>query len=99
MEFVTRLPDFHYRLDEMSAALRAVQVERLDEILADRAVVAALYTELLRRLEDVAAPTRDGGHSRAPSACPEVCGAAGKGGKGDTAGDLLRRSRVQGIDR
>ena len=49
--------DFNYRLDEMSAALGAVPVEWLDETLADRAVVAALYTELLRRLEDVAAPT------------------------------------------
>jgi dTDP-4-amino-4,6-dideoxygalactose transaminase len=48
---------FNYRLDEMSAALGAVQVERLDEILARRARVAAAYGDRLRRLDDVSVPT------------------------------------------
>jgi dTDP-4-amino-4,6-dideoxygalactose transaminase len=47
---------FNYRLDEMSAALGAVQVERLDEILAGRARVAASYKKRLQNLEDVEAP-------------------------------------------
>src|SRR5215467_3681455 len=36
---------WNYRLDEMSAALGLVQVERLDEILARRARVADAYTQ------------------------------------------------------
>jgi len=48
---------FNYRLDEMSAALGAVQVERLDEILARRERVAAAYGNRLRRLDDVGVPT------------------------------------------
>jgi dTDP-4-amino-4,6-dideoxygalactose transaminase len=47
---------WNYRLDELSAALGLVQVERLDEILARRARVAAAYTQRLSRLEDVTAP-------------------------------------------
>src|SRR5262245_30451021 len=48
---------WNYRLDELSAALGAVQVERLDEILARRERVAAAYTRYLLRLEHVETPT------------------------------------------
>jgi dTDP-4-amino-4,6-dideoxygalactose transaminase len=48
---------WNYRLDELSAALGVVQVERLDEILARRARVAAAYTQRLSRLDHVSAPT------------------------------------------
>jgi dTDP-4-amino-4,6-dideoxygalactose transaminase len=48
---------WNYRLDELSAALGAVQVERLEEILAQRALVADAYTRRLARLEHVAPPT------------------------------------------
>ena len=41
----------------MSAALGAVQVDRLDEILARRERVAAAYTRRLLRLEHVETPT------------------------------------------
>jgi dTDP-4-amino-4,6-dideoxygalactose transaminase len=44
---------YNYRLDELSAALGAVQVMRLDEILAKRARVAGWYRERLRHLDDV----------------------------------------------
>jgi len=47
---------FNYRLDEMSAALGCVQVERLDEILARRARVADAYTKRLARLDHVTPP-------------------------------------------
>jgi perosamine synthetase len=47
---------WNYRLDELSAALGLVQVERLDEILERRARVAAAYTRRLSRLEHVTAP-------------------------------------------
>jgi dTDP-4-amino-4,6-dideoxygalactose transaminase len=47
---------WNYRLDELSAALGAVQIERLDEILARRARVAAAYTRQLADLEHVATP-------------------------------------------
>src|SRR5262245_51569833 len=47
---------WNYRLDELSAALGAVQVERLDEILARRARVADAYTERLGRFEHVTPP-------------------------------------------
>ncbi len=51
----TRL-GYNYRLDEMSAALGAVQMSRLDELLAKRARVAAWYTERLRALPGVEPP-------------------------------------------
>ena len=49
---------FNYRLDDISAALGIGQVERLDEILAARAAVAARYTELLAGV-DVEPPLAD----------------------------------------
>jgi perosamine synthetase len=48
---------YNYRLDEMSAALGASQIRRLDQILDRRGCVAAWYTERLRRLERVSPPT------------------------------------------
>jgi len=51
----TRL-GYNYRLDEMSAALGASQVSRLDELLAKRERVAAWYTERLRGMSGVQAP-------------------------------------------
>jgi perosamine synthetase len=47
---------WNYRMDELSAALGAAQVERLDEILARRARVAAAYTRRLSRLEHAMPP-------------------------------------------
>ena len=47
---------WNYRLDELSAALGAVQVERLEDILAQRARVADAYTRRLVRLEHVTPP-------------------------------------------
>jgi len=48
---------YNYRLDELSAALGAVQVSRLDEILAKRARVAGWYRDRLKHLEDIELPT------------------------------------------
>jgi perosamine synthetase len=50
---------FNYRLTEMQAALGVAQLERLDEMLADRARVAGLYTERLAAL-DYGAPAGEG---------------------------------------
>lgn len=47
---------YNYRLDEMSAALGAVQMERLDEILEARAAAAALYEARLADSEHVTPP-------------------------------------------
>ncbi len=47
---------FNYRLDEMSAALGCVQVERLDEIVRRRARVANAYALRLAKLDHVTAP-------------------------------------------
>ena len=44
---------FNYRLDDVSAAIGLGQVERLDEILAARAAVAARYDALLGTIEGV----------------------------------------------
>ena len=49
---------FNYRLDEIASALGLAQLERLDEMLADRAAVAARYTELLAGV-DVEPPLAD----------------------------------------
>jgi dTDP-4-amino-4,6-dideoxygalactose transaminase len=51
----TRL-GYNYRLDEMSAALGLVQVQRLAELLAKRERVAAWYNERLRDQELVEIP-------------------------------------------
>jgi perosamine synthetase len=42
---------FNYRLSDIAAAIGAVQVERLGELLASRAAAAALYNEALRDLD------------------------------------------------
>ena len=47
---------YNYRLDELSAALGAVQAQRLDELLEKRARVAAWYEERLASLEGVERP-------------------------------------------
>ena len=48
---------YNYRLDELSAALGVVQVERLDTLLCRRERVAGWYAERLQRLEGVVLPT------------------------------------------
>lgn len=47
---------YNYRMDELSAALGAVQMSRLDEILAARERVAATYAARLAGVEGVGAP-------------------------------------------
>jgi len=51
----TRL-GYNYRLDEMSAALGLVQMQRVDALLARRARVAGWYTERLAGLSGVQVP-------------------------------------------
>jgi perosamine synthetase len=50
---------FNYRLDDLSCALGLAQLERLDELLAGRARVAALYAEALADVEGLDLPCRD----------------------------------------
>jgi perosamine synthetase len=50
---------YNYRLDELSAAMGVAQVERIDEILAQRAAVAARYGELLAAIPGVGLPAPD----------------------------------------
>jgi dTDP-4-amino-4,6-dideoxygalactose transaminase len=50
---------WNYRIDDLSAAVGIAQLERLDELLALRAGVAARYTELLAGIEGVEAPCPD----------------------------------------
>ncbi len=47
---------YNYRLDDVSAAIGLAQVERLDEILAARARVAARYDALLADVDGVTTP-------------------------------------------
>ena len=51
----TRL-GYNYRLDELSAALGAVQVDRLDELLARRARVASWYQARLAGIDALELP-------------------------------------------
>jgi perosamine synthetase len=53
---------FNYRLDDLSCALGVAQLERLDELLAGRARVAALYSEALADVDglDLPAPNEGG---------------------------------------
>ncbi|HXG77417.1 MAG TPA: DegT/DnrJ/EryC1/StrS family aminotransferase [Gaiellaceae bacterium] len=50
---------FNYRLDDVRAALGLGQLEKLDEILARRAAVAARYRELLAGVEGLELPCPD----------------------------------------
>ena len=55
---------FNYRLDDLSCALGIAQLERLDELLADRARVAELYNEALAGVEGLTLPCSDEGGDR-----------------------------------
>ena len=50
---------FNYRLDDLSCALGVAQLERLDELLAGRDRVAALYSEALADVEELDLPCAD----------------------------------------
>ncbi|WP_243653091.1 DegT/DnrJ/EryC1/StrS family aminotransferase [Tumebacillus sp. BK434] len=47
---------YNFRMDELSAALGVAQLERIDEILAKRDRVAAMYTERLQGVAEVIVP-------------------------------------------
>jgi perosamine synthetase len=55
---------FNYRLDDLSCALGIAQLERLDELLAGRARVAALYAEALAEIDGLELPCPDTGGDR-----------------------------------
>jgi perosamine synthetase len=55
---------FNYRLSDIASALGLAQLRRLDEMLAGRARVAALYREALGLLEGLSLPCPDQGESR-----------------------------------
>jgi perosamine synthetase len=55
---------FNYRLDDLSCALGVAQLERLDELLAGRDRVAALYGETLAGVEDLTLPCPDADGNR-----------------------------------
>jgi perosamine synthetase len=50
---------FNYRLSDMACALGLAQLERLDELLAGRARVAATYREALPEIEGLSLPCPD----------------------------------------
>ncbi len=55
---------FNYRLSDMACALGLAQLERLDEMLADRARVAGLYGEALAGVEGLDLPCPDSSGDR-----------------------------------
>jgi perosamine synthetase len=55
---------FNYRLSDIACALGLAQLERLDELLAARARVAAGYTERLADVEGLELPCPDAGGDR-----------------------------------
>jgi perosamine synthetase len=50
---------FNYRIDDVRAAIGLAQLEKLDEILERRAVVAARYTDLLTGVDGLVPPCAD----------------------------------------
>jgi perosamine synthetase len=52
---------FNYRLSDVACAIGLAQLERLDGLLADRARVAARYSEALGGLEGLGLPCPDAG--------------------------------------
>jgi perosamine synthetase len=55
---------FNYRLDDLSCALGIAQLERLDELLAGRDRIAALYSDALAQVDDLELPCPDSGGDR-----------------------------------
>jgi perosamine synthetase len=55
---------FNYRLDDLSCALGLAQLERLEQMLAGRARVAAAYGEALAGIEGLGLPCPDDGGDR-----------------------------------
>jgi perosamine synthetase len=55
---------FNYRLDDLACALGLAQLERLEQLLAGRARVAAAYSEALGDLEGLELPCPDEGGDR-----------------------------------
>jgi perosamine synthetase len=55
---------FNYRLSDVACALGIAQLERLDELMAARARIAATYTELLGGVEGLVLPCADSGGDR-----------------------------------
>ena len=55
---------FNYRLSDIACALGLAQLERLDEMLAARARVAAGYSEALASIEGLSLPCPDQGDAR-----------------------------------
>jgi perosamine synthetase len=55
---------FNYRLSDIACALGLAQLERLDEMLAERARVAGSYREALAGIEGLALPCTDSGGAR-----------------------------------
>jgi perosamine synthetase len=55
---------FNYRLSDIACALGIAQLERLDELLAGRSRVAALYREALEGIEGLGLPCPDAGGNR-----------------------------------
>jgi perosamine synthetase len=55
---------FNYRLSEIACAIGLVQLQRLDDMLASRARVAATYREALAGIEGVQLPCEDAGGDR-----------------------------------
>ena len=55
---------FNYRLSDLACALGVAQLERLDEMLAGRARVAALYRAALAGIEGLELPCEDAGGNR-----------------------------------
>ena len=55
---------FNYRLTDIAAALGVAQLERIDELLAQRARVAAAYGERLGEVEGLELPCPDEGSER-----------------------------------
>ena len=55
---------FNYRLSDIACALGVAQLERLDQMLADRARVAGLYRAALAETEELTLPCEDAGGAR-----------------------------------
>lgn len=52
---------YNYRMDELSASLGVAQMERIDEILAKRAMVADIYNKKLKSISGVQVPYQSSG--------------------------------------
>ena len=90
---------FNYRLSDIACALGIAQLERLEQMLAARARVAALYREALAGIEGLGLPCPDAAGTGAAGSCSSSSSRAASTATRPSARSARGRSRASRICR